>query len=196
MTVNDAENLTPFRVKTKAFDPDKWVYDQSTDTLFRYSLGTRGARTLVCFGINPSTASPEDLDNTVLLVEKRALNSDYDSFMMFNIYAQRATNPDHMDKVENLEVSAENIKVISRLINELCAQQGHVDIWAAWGTNVEKRAYLRTALKKIYAIMVGRNCNWLHVGELTKAGHPRHPLYLPRNLPFLSFDIKAYLKSL
>ena len=195
MATKIPENPTPFKVKTKAFDPDKWVYGQSPDTLFRYSLGTSGARTLVCFGINPSTASPEDLDNTVLLVEKRAINSGYDSFMMFNIYPQRATNPDHMDKAENVEASAENCKEISTLLSKLCTQQGHVDIWAAWGTNIEKRAYLRTVLEKIYASTAGGNYRWLHVGTLTKAGHPRHPLYLPKKLPFSSFDIQAYLSK-
>ncbi|MFR6424354.1 MAG: DUF1643 domain-containing protein, partial [Oscillospiraceae bacterium] len=52
----------------------------------------RGAKNpLICIGINPSTAQPGDLDNTLKSVERIALGNGYDSFTMFNVYPQRAT---------------------------------------------------------------------------------------------------------
>mgnify|MGYP007025192133 CR=1 FL=1 len=44
-----------------------------TDREYRYLLGTRGSRPLLCLGVNPSTAVPGDLDNTLKSVERIAL---------------------------------------------------------------------------------------------------------------------------
>ena len=68
---------------------------------YRYILGTRGTRPLICVGINPSTAAPDALDPTLQSVERIALTNGYDSFLMFNVYAQRATRPDDMEPLCN-----------------------------------------------------------------------------------------------
>ncbi len=64
---------------------------------------------LITIGINPSTAEPDNLDNTLKSVERIALFNGFDSFIMFNVYAQRATNPDHMDKAFNRALHEENM---------------------------------------------------------------------------------------
>lgn len=46
----------------------KVLYEKSSDDKYRYVLGNiidENGRTLVCLGINPSTATPESLDKTV-----------------------------------------------------------------------------------------------------------------------------------
>ena len=55
----------------------------------------------MCIGINPSTAVPDRLDNTLKSAQRIALFNGYDSFIMFNVYAQRATDPDDMEKTMN-----------------------------------------------------------------------------------------------
>ena len=62
-------------------------------TPYRYVLGRVGRRPLVCIGINPSTAQPGALDPTLKSVERLANANGFDSWIMFNVYPQRATNP-------------------------------------------------------------------------------------------------------
>ena len=80
------------------YDVSRWLYVPNFYSEYRYILGTRGEKPLICIGINPSTAAPDDLDNTLKSVERVALHNGYDSFIMFNVYAQRATNPDDMEQ--------------------------------------------------------------------------------------------------
>ena len=80
------------RVPTREdYDRDRWLYTPDYYAEYRYLLGTRGRNPLICIGINPSTAEPDNLDNTLKSVERIAAGNGYDSFLMFNVYAQRAT---------------------------------------------------------------------------------------------------------
>ena len=94
----------------KGYDTDKWLYVPDFYSEYRYILGTRGVKPLVCIGINPSTAEPDNLDNTLKSVERIALRNGYDSFIMFNVYAQRATSPKDMEKECNTMLHKENMK--------------------------------------------------------------------------------------
>ena len=69
----------------------KWIYVNEDNNKVRYVLGYSGINPLICIGINPSTATPDKLDNTLRSVERIALNNGYDSFMMFNVYPIRST---------------------------------------------------------------------------------------------------------
>lgn len=73
------------------YDVSRWLYVPNTYSEYRYILGTRGQKPLICVGINPSTAAPDALDPTLQSAQRIALNNGYDSFLMFNVYAQRAT---------------------------------------------------------------------------------------------------------
>ena len=75
------------------YDVSRWLYVPNTYSEYRYILGTRGQKSLICVGINPSTAAPDALDPTLQSAQRIALNNGYDSFLMFNVYAQRATRP-------------------------------------------------------------------------------------------------------
>ena len=75
----------------------------------RYVLGekfnTSCNKALICIGINPSTAIPEQLDPTLKRVQKYAKNSgEYGAWYMLNVYPQRATNPDDMDIDPDMEI--------------------------------------------------------------------------------------------
>ena len=67
------------------YDRTKWLYVPDYYADYRYLLGTRGENPLICIGINPSTAAPGDLDNTLKSVERIAAGNGYDSFLMFNV---------------------------------------------------------------------------------------------------------------
>ena len=90
------------------YDAERWLYVPNIYSEYRYILGTRGEHPLICIGINPSTAAPDNLDNTLKSVERIALYNGFDSFLMFNVYAQRATNPDDMELTYNAQLHQEN----------------------------------------------------------------------------------------
>ena len=77
----------------KDYDTEKWLYVPDFYSEYRYILGTRGKNPLICIGINPSTAKPDDLDNTLKSVERTARFNGYDSFIMFNVYASAPQTP-------------------------------------------------------------------------------------------------------
>ena len=81
---------------SKDYDITKWLYAPNFYSEYRYILGTRGQKPLICIGINPSTARPGDLDPTLKSVERLANANGFDSWIMFNVYPQRATDPNDL----------------------------------------------------------------------------------------------------
>ena len=174
------------------YDIAKWIYAPNFYSEYRYILGTRGSNPLICVGINPSTARPDALDNTLKSVERIALGNGYDSFLMFNVYAQRATSPNDMEKTCNPLLHKENLEAF-RYVLSLSSQPA---VWAAWGAVIEKRSYLSACLRDM--LQAGKECgaNWYCAGAITKKGHPHHPLYLRKDEVLRPFDMDAYLKKL
>lgn len=111
------------------YDAARWLYVPNTYSEYRYILGTRGKKPLICVGINPSTAAPDALDPTLQSAQRIALANGYDSFLMFNVYAQRATRPDDMEHALNPALHAENRKAFRYLLS-LSDQPA---VWAAVG---------------------------------------------------------------
>ena len=171
------------------YDIGKWLYAPNFYSEYRYILGTRGENPLICIGINPSTARPDCLDNTLKSVERIALGNGYDSFIMFNVYAQRATNPDTMEKTCNLTLHRENMEAF-RYVLSISRQPA---VWAAWGAIVEKRGYLMRCLQDMVSIGNEYGAGWFCAGAISKKGHPHHPLYLRKDEKLRSFDMEQYL---
>ena len=169
----------------------KWTYVTNNDNSARYTLGKLGNRMLFFIGINPSTARPDDLDRTVARVENFAFNNGYDGWVMLNVYAQRATNPNDMHLEIDTEMHKEHMKQVKQFVNE----HNNFDICGAWGTEIDRRKYLKNCLKDLVEV-IGFDKNWIHLNELTKYNHPRHPLYLPSKAKFSKFNIKYYLENL
>ena len=111
------------------YDVARWLYVPNTYSEYRYILGTRGVQPLICVGINPSTAAPDALDPTLQSVERIAHSGGYDSFLMFNVYAQRATRPDDMEQTYNPILHAENRKAFRYLLS----LSPRPAVWVAWG---------------------------------------------------------------
>ena len=170
------------------YDPEKWLYVPDFYTEYRYILGTRGEKPLVCIGINPSTAEPEHLDPTLKSVERVAKNNGYDSFLMFNVYAQRATRPNDMERERNETLHRANMEAFDYILS--LSQRPAV--WAAWGNIIEQRDYLKDCLADMVAIGERHGAQWYTAGKHSVKGHPHHPLYLKAESPLEAFDIRAY----
>jgi hypothetical protein len=178
-------------IPSAEYDVSKWLYVPNSYSEYRYILGTRGKKPLICIGINPSTAAPDALDPTLQSVERIAHSNGYDSFLMFNVYAQRATRPDDMEQECNLLLHDENRKAFRYLLS----LSDEPAVWAAWGNIIMKRDYLMNCMRDFLDDGKAVGAKWYTAGPLLKSGHPHHPLYLKRDTPLLEFDIVQYLSK-
>lgn len=179
---------------TAQYDRSRWLYVPDFYSEYRYILGTRGSNPLIAIGINPSTAAPDDLDNTLKSVERIALGNGYDSFIMFNVYAQRATDPDAMEKEMNPALHSENMKAFEYVLGLASRDGRHPSVWAAWGTIIKKRAYLPHCVQDMINIGERYGAEWYTCGARSKnGGHPHHPLYLRKDAKLDRFDAGEYL---
>ncbi len=178
----------------KDYDPTAWLYVPDFYTEYRYILGTCGRNPLIAIGVNPSTAEPDHLDNTLKSVQRITAGNGYDSFIMFNVYAQRATAPEDMERDCNLYLHRENLKALEYVL-KLCPSSP--SIWAAWGTVIEMRAYLPRCVLDMIELGEKYSARWYTAGARSKKhGHPHHPLYLKKDAPLDPFDARAYCESL
>lgn len=170
-----------------------WHYSKTEDNSSRFTLGPKisDGRILYCFGINPSTAHPEKLDNTVSSVKRIASRHSFDAFLMLNLYPQRATNPKDMHDEMNREIHELNLIEIDKIL----ALNKDPTILVAWGTIIKMRSYLRDCLFDIYKICNKHNAKFMCIGNITKEGHPHHPLYLSNSEMMKEFDMERYVDS-
>lgn len=178
------------------YDTEKWLYVPDFYTEYRYILGTRGQDPLICIGVNPSTAAPDALDNTLKSVARIAGGNGFDSWIMFNVYAQRATRPDDMDRQLNAPLHEENMRAFEYIVSAAARAGNRPAVWAAWGAVIEKRPYLPDCVRDMVKIGERYGARWLHAGSCSKKGHPHHPLYLRKDEKTIDFDIVRYLDSL
>lgn len=164
-----------------------WVWEKSADGGARFVLGTVGESPLVCFGINPSTAVPGALDPTVTRVRAFAERSGHDGWTMLNVYPQISTDPAGLHRHADPVLAEQNMR---RIADHVGGRP--LTILAAWGVLIESRSYLRGLARDIAALPELQACTWVRLGAPTKAGHPRHPLYVKGTTPFEPFDIAGY----
>lgn len=186
------ESALEAALSPQKYDEKKWLYVPPFYTEYRYILGTRGNDPIICVGINPSTAEPNNLDNTLKSVERVARANGHDGFIMFNVYAQRATDPKNMETEKNAYLHAQNMAAFEYALKI----SEKPKIWAAWGTIVERRGYLSSCLFDMISIAKKHGAAWVFAGRRSTAGHPHHPLYLKSDSLFEPFDVEEYAKTL
>lgn len=168
---------------------DQWIYERAPDGSARFVLGTIGLNPLVCFGINPSTAAPNALDRTVSRVHRFAADNGYDSWTMLNVYPQISTDPKALDQTYRQDLKAENERQIAGVI-----AGRRLTLLAAWGGLIASRPYLPSLLGDILRLPSISRCDWVSLGDSTKDGHPRHPLYMRADTPLQPFSVERYLQ--
>lgn len=191
----DFETALALSGQGDAYDRDEWLYVPDFYTEYRYILGTRGINPLICIGVNPSTAQPGKLDNTLKSVSRIAGGNGYDSWIMFNVYAQRATRPEDMDRVCNDRLHEANMEAFRYILSHV-GEGVSPAVWAAWGAVIEKRPYLPGCVRDMVTIGEEFGAHWLSAGKISVKGHPHHPLYLRKDEKTVPFDVKGYLETL
>lgn len=176
-----------------SYDRNVWLYVPDFYSEYRYILGTRGQRPLICIGVNPSTARPDALDRTLQSVQRVALRNGYDSFIMFNVYAQRATVPGDMEKQLNPALHRENLNAFRWVLERSGAAPA---VWAAWGNVIEVRDYLPRCVLDMVEVGKSFGAVWYTAGKKSKSGNPHHPLYLPSDSTLDPFNVEEYCQKL
>lgn len=191
INILEFEEAIKISPKKLQYNRDEWIYIPKSYEEYRYILGTNGKNPLICIGINPSTAKPGDLDNTLKAVKRITLVNGFDSFIMLNVYAQRATKPKDVEMEKNILLHRENMKALKYSLNLLSNKSP--SIWAAWGGNIEKRPYFIDCLKDIVNISKQYNAHWYWVKKRRGLVHPHHPIGLLKEEKLQDFDIDAYM---
>lgn len=176
-------------------DVDKLLQVPKSYLDYRYMLGTHTHKNspLIIIGVNPSEAKPDKPDPTIKRVEGFARNKKYDSFMMLNLYAQRATYLNDLEERFNEDLHNRNLDAFEHVLKHWHGE-ANPTIWAAWGTGIKKRDYLLKCLADIVKIGDKYDAEWVCAGR-TKLGHPRHPSRLAYKTELVPFDVKNYLTS-
>ena len=173
----------------------KWIYENNEENSSRYLLGIEGEHPIICFGINPSTAEPNDVDNTIRKVIKISEHNNYDSWIMMNVFPVRATSFDNLNKEltdKEKNEHTENMKYIKDILNKY----DKIDIWLAFGNHIFHRNYLPGYFVEIYEELSKHKVNW-YITKENKSGAPSHPLYQKNDSKLIKFEnIRNFIEKL
>jgi len=155
----------------------------STDRVYRYVLGrvwNDYAPFLVVGMLNPSKAGADENDPTVRRVLAFAHRDRFGGLLVWNAAALVSTDPSAL-KGHTDPVGPRNYQAIQTCIGRPPLAKSVV----AWGA--PKNKTIGRILGRTYVQAASCRPLW-RFGEPTKAGHPRHPLYLRSDTPIVRHD--------
>jgi hypothetical protein len=154
----------------------------SQDGIYRYLL-TREWETpllmsakscsLAFIMLNPSTADAEIDDPTIRRCMGFARREGYYGITVVNLFAMRATSPSSLRRALHT-VGPKNDAYIARCL-------GCGDVVAAWGSNFCARYRVRDVFRLLPGVV-------LKCLGVNKDGSPKHPLYVPKDTPLVSWE--------
>jgi hypothetical protein len=154
---------------------------------YRYSLTrswNRRKPMLRMVMLNPSTADWSLDDPTIRRCLTLAARQDCGSLQVVNLYALRATQPATLLKHKD-PVGPDNLRWLAKLKDPDSYGVEAGPVVAAWGAHTS----VPTGVGRVAEALLG--LEMLCLGT-TKAGHPRHPLYLPDATPLEPFPFDTY----
>ncbi|MDE0211188.1 MAG: DUF1643 domain-containing protein [Boseongicola sp.] len=144
----------------------------SEDRKYRYSLvrvwDDKRPR-LVAIGLNPSTADERNNDPTIVRVIGFADRWGYGGLWMLNLFAVRGSNPRILREVDD-PVGPGNKEAFDVILN-LADSTEVLCMWGSGGGYMEQD-------RTVMGWLDGWDFEAICLGQ-TKAGFPKHPLYLP-----------------
>ena len=144
---------------------------------YRYLLWRRWSEAppLVWVMCNPSTADDRELDPTLRRVRGFSQRVGAGGFIVANLFALRSPNPRDLDKAS--DPWGPDCEAAWRTALDLAAPDRLVVGWGGVGDRFDAPQRFQAACRE-----AGVSPRCLGV---TKAGMPKHPLYLPADAPFL-----------
>lgn len=150
---------------------------------YRYWLTRRwdvGAHLLPTIMLNPSTADAEHDDPTIRRCMAFARRDGFGGIRFMNLFAVRATSPADMIAAAD-PIGPECSSHLEVMLERSAVHR--IPVLAAWGANGGHRQ--RDEAVKLSA--KGWGARLVCLGTTT-AGHPRHPLYVKGDQPFVPLD--------
>lgn len=182
------------------------VYDGPSGALFnddktkRYLLWRRWGgtdRPMFFVMLNPSTADSEDDDPTIRRCVGFAKRENCGGILVVNLFAERTSKPEELFARVVLGVRDErNEKIVAQTLRFAVTNTGL--LVAAWGANGahpaadERRKQLRAAVPSGDDLV--EEDRLLCLGK-TKEQHPRHPLMVAADAPFVPYETTPDLKT-
>lgn len=158
----------------------------SDDGLYRYWLGRKWEPTppMTWVMLNPSTADADVDDPTIRRCMGFARRQGCGGIDVVNLYALRTTKPEHL--LDHPEPEGPRNGPMVRSVMNLGGP-----VVVAWGSGVDQMAaFPPPAAMRVLAPHLG---SLLCLGT-TRAGHPRHPLYVPADEPLVPWDPPASIE--
>jgi len=151
----------------------------SSDGVYRYRLWRRwdpSVPSMIFVMLNPSTADAEADDPTIRRCVGFARREHCGGIEVVNLFALRATDPVALHHHPDPE-GPENAQAWRAAWDE----HPGATVVAAWGAKSLRKLPDRKA--SIYALTRIERRGWQCLGK-SKAGFPRHPLFVPGDQPF------------
>ena len=146
----------------------------STDRKYRYLLWRRwddDLPAILFIGLNPSTADEKQDDPTIRRCIAFSKSWGYGTLLMVNLFAFRATDPIEL-KTQDDPIGLHN-DYWTRLEYERA--QARIAAWGTKGSYQNRNVAVRKLLPDLFCL------------GLTNGGHPKHPLYLPKNTKIIPY---------
>lgn len=152
---------------------------------YRYDLTRRwgDGPTALWVMLNPSTADATEDDPTIRRCIGFSKREGCGRLAVVNLYAYRATDPKALLTAEN-PIGPDNLATVRRWLMDASLV---VAAWGAWPLTNHRIAPARLHVEGL-ATMHGHDVKCLGT---TKAGAPRHPLYVRGDQPFVSYAEQA-----
>ena len=189
--------------------PHYFIGDYNDTEDVRYKFEMKGTNELIVVGINPSTARADPKgtefpkkDATIrkiigFLSRKRGRFSDFDGFLMLNLSVQSSIEPAKLQESQNKALHERNLQKIESYLKELKKSQEAISVLLAYGDAISNGKFLKNNLCSIVSLFQQHSTHFFRLGDLTKKGNPRHPLYLSYNTKLVEItneELSAFLK--
>lgn len=153
---------------------------------YRYRLerNTLGGGATAVLMVNPSTADAEVDDATIRKLIGFGRIHLWGRLIVGNLFAYRATDVRALSKVRD-PIGPENDDHLIQILAE-CDQ-----VICAWGPLAKQPKYFRNRYVNVLTLINGAGLDPYHINDLTKCGHPRHPLMQPYDSPITVWEHRS-----
>ena len=145
-------------------------------------------RVLLFVGLNPSRADGLRDDPTLRRLQRFSQRWGYHHLVVLNLFARISPSPSQLTRCAE-PIGAENDLILRSWFDQWALQPAW-DLWLGWGRGGGFKQRDQTVLKMLRE--VGKQRDRLpppFVTGLTKAGYPRHPLYLPKDVQRVVWEV-------
>ncbi len=146
---------------------------------WRYTLSRRFAPgpTIAFVGLNPSSATQYKLDNTTKKCLRWARREGYGQYVMLNLFGLVSTDPDGLLTAEDPNGPGNDAALMETFATATA-------IVFCWGVTLHK--FTAPRIKAVEQMAEDAGVEPLCPGY-TKAGFPRHPLYVKNNTQLIPY---------